>query len=98
MNEKPKFAIKRSPFYTEPTPVNREPRAFRWSEVEAAHGKPMREILLTLHMEHGTRNAIANELGVSVDTLRNWWRRCSLPEFGANGDGTVSIVICGETR
>lgn len=72
-------------------------RSFQWTQVEKRFGKPMREILLTAHMEHGSFYAMSNALGVTHTTLQRWWSECRLPSFGVSKYGTVVIVICGET-
>lgn len=67
-----------------------------WARVETRYQRPMRDILLTLHMKYGTWNAMATALGIQPPTLRDWWMRASLPEFGKQDDGTVTIMVCGE--
>lgn len=69
-----------------------------WSQVTARYGRSMRDILLTLYMTHGTSRKMARELGVSADTVRDWWSICQLPEFGKQDDGSVTIVVCGEVN
>lgn len=108
MSTKHNIPIKRSPFYTEPVaaPVKTDstpPEAHKspknmWNEIEARYGKPMRDVLRTLHMEHNTYNGMANALGVSWNTLRDWWTVAGLPDLHKwNADGSVAIVICGDT-
>lgn len=72
------------------------PRSYAWTEVENRYGAPMHDILLAAHMQYGTWNAMATELGVQEVTVRQWWMRLRLPEFGKRKDGSVTIVLCGE--
>lgn len=78
------------------TTTTPKPRTRKWASVEREYNAPMRDILLGAHMQYGSFTGIAGALGVSWHTAREWWIRCGLPEFGAQDDGDVTIVICGE--
>lgn len=71
-------------------------RSYTWTRLEREHGRPMRDILLDAHMQHGDFPDMARVLGLSVQTLSDYWARLGLPEFGKQDDGSVTIVICGE--
>lgn len=48
------------------------------SEIEAARGKPLRDILVELYQQSGNLYNVASELGVTQGTVSLWLIRCNL--------------------
>lgn len=50
----------------------------KMQDVERRYGKPVREVLKDLFVQHGNINRVANELGVSQSTVSNWLMRLNM--------------------
>ena len=73
-----------------------------WEDTERRHGRPMQEVLLDGYVRHGTIQGIADELGVSRNTLHIWLRVSGLTAMAlrahARARGAGSQPGLGESR
>lgn len=63
------------------------------TEIEAARGKPLREILVELYQQYGNLYIVAKELGVTQGTVSLWLIRCGLEVRSVVAPKDAQIVI-----